>query len=343
MKRLATLIVLLLCAAATAQPTSETDERLAEFLRRRPLADRDRDGVLTMEEARAFQQRVRDMRERNRPRDPDHANVAYGEHERHVIDLYLADSDTPTPLVIYIHGGGFTGGSKEYVNGPMIERLNEADISVAAIHYRFVTTHPFPAPFEDAARAVQFLRYHADDYNLDPTRFAVTGGSAGAGISLYLAFHDDMADPDSDDPIARQSTRVRCAQVNGAQVSYDIYWWESIGLPGAEKHPSFAAMYSISDQRPMDSPEVRAMMRRCAPINYVTDDDPPVMMMYNVPNEPVTDETTMSALVHHPKHGIVLKQQMDELGIECIVVYPDGPEVDTDPVMFLIEHLGHGH
>jgi len=344
MKRLIFLTVLAVAVPLFAQQrTSENDERLAELRKRFPRADRDRDGVLTMEEARAFQQLMREWRERNRPHEADHANIAYGEHERQVIDLYLAESDTPTPLVIYIHGGGFVAGSKDGANGPLVNRCNEAGVSVAAINYRYVTTDPFPAPFEDAARAVQFLRHHAKDYNLDPTRFAATGGSAGAGISLYLAFHDDMADPDSDDPIARQSTRLACAQVNGAQVSYDIFWWESIGLPGAEKHPSFGIMYGISDDRPLDSPPVRDMMRRTAPINYLTADDPPVMMVYGVPNEPVTEATPMSALVHHPKHGIVLKERMDELGIECIVVYPGGPNVDTDPVTFLIDHLMHGH
>jgi acetyl esterase/lipase len=343
MKRLIILTVLVLTVPVLAQPrTSENDPRLAEFLKQRPQADADRDGVLTIEEAKAFQELVRQWRERNKPRDPDHANIAYGDHERHVIDLYLADSDTPTPLVIFIHGGGFVAGSKDNVNGPMVTRLNEAGISVAAINYRYITTDPLPAPFEDAARAVQFLRHHAKDHNLDRARFAATGGSAGAGTSLYLAFHDDMADADSDDPIARQSTRLTCAQVSGAQVSYDIFWWETIGLPGAQKHPSFERMFAVSDEQPFDSPAVRDLMRRTAPINHLTADDPPVMLNYNVPNEPVTEATTLGALVHHPKHGIVLKERMDELGIECIVVYPGGPEVETDPVSFLIERLGHG-
>jgi acetyl esterase/lipase len=57
----------------------------------------------------------------------------------------------------------------------------------------------------DGARAVQYLRSRAKEWNLDPARVAATGGSAGAGISLWLAFHADLADPKSKDPVARQS------------------------------------------------------------------------------------------------------------------------------------------
>ena len=76
-------------------------------------------------------------------------------------------------------------------------------------------------PLEDAARAVQFLRSKAGEWNIDKTRIAATGGSAGACSSLWLAFHDDMAKPDSPDPVARESTRLTAAAVNGAQTSLD--------------------------------------------------------------------------------------------------------------------------
>ena len=73
----------------------------------------------------------------------------------------------------------------------------------------------------DGARAIQFLRLHANEWNLDKTRIAATGGSAGAGLSLWIAFHDDLADPMSDDPILRESTRISAVGVFGAQTTYD--------------------------------------------------------------------------------------------------------------------------
>src|SRR4249920_3281427 len=151
-------------------------------------------------------------------------DVAYGSHPRQVLDFYQAKSDKPTPVVFYIHGGGWQNGDKK--TNP--KAFNDKGISVVAINYRYVKNGvedkvepPVKAPLEDAARALQFVRSKAGEWNLDKTRIGATGGSAGACSSLWLAFHDDLADPKSDDPIARESTRLYCAAVNGAQVSLD--------------------------------------------------------------------------------------------------------------------------
>ncbi len=154
-------------------------------------------------------------------REPDRADVSYGPHERNVLDLWKAKSDRPTPLVIYIHGGGFTQGSKETVNPLLLSGLLSQGISVAAINYRYSTQAPYPAPMMDGARAVQFLRLHAAEWNLDPKAFGATGGSAGAGISLWIGFHDDLGDANSADPIARQTTRLSAMAVTNGQTSYD--------------------------------------------------------------------------------------------------------------------------
>lgn len=292
-------------------------------------------GALTLDSASYAEQSASNQRSRVHP---THADVKYGEHERHVIDLYLTDSNEPTPLLVYIHGGGFVGGDKRGVSSGLIKSMHARGISVAAIHYRFITTNPFPAPFTDAARAVQYLRHHAKDYNLDVERFAATGGSAGAGISLWLATHDDMADPDSDDPVRRQSTRIRCASVAGAQVSYDPRFWRKVGLGKGLEHPSFSLMYGVSVDEPFDDPKKIAIAEECAPIGHISKDDPPVYFRYGVSDE-LSEKTSLSAVVHHPRHGKLFKQKMDNLGIECHLVYPGGPEVELSPEEFLIKHL----
>ena len=153
---------------------------------------------------------------------PTFASVAYGKHERQVLDFYQAKSDKPTPLVLFIHGGGWQAGDKNGVG--KVKPYLDAGISVAAINYRYVKNGvedkiepPVKAPLEDAARALQFIRSKSVDWNIDKKRIGATGGSAGACSSLWLAFHDDMADPKSSDPIARESTRLYCAAVNGAR------------------------------------------------------------------------------------------------------------------------------
>ena len=151
---------------------------------------------------------------------PVHANVKYGPAERNVLDFYPAQSEQPAPLAIYIHGGGFVGGNKD-IAPALLRTFHAAGISVAAIHYRFVDGKNviFPAPQHDGARAVQFLRSKAKEWNIDTHRVACFGGSAGAGISMWLAFHDDLANPTSVDLIQRESTRIQAVGTLGGPVT----------------------------------------------------------------------------------------------------------------------------
>ncbi|MEZ5384466.1 MAG: alpha/beta hydrolase [Prosthecobacter sp.] len=154
---------------------------------------------------------------------PTAANVRYGPAERNVFDFWQAKSDTPAPLLFYIHGGGWMGGDKA---GIAVEPFLKEGISVVSINYRYISqaqdvVPPVKAPLTDAARALQFVRSKAGEWNIDKTRIAASGGSAGACSSLWLAFHDDMADPKSSDPVARESTRLLTAAVNGPQTTLD--------------------------------------------------------------------------------------------------------------------------
>jgi acetyl esterase len=128
----------------------------------------------------------------------------YGPYDRNVMDVWLAQSDKPTPVLVSIHGGGFSGGNKS-VSGDLLRQCLESGISVVAITYRLSDQAIAPAQFLDSARAIQFIRSKAKEWKLDPKRIAVTGGSAGAGLSLWLGFHDDLADPNNADPVLRDS------------------------------------------------------------------------------------------------------------------------------------------
>lgn len=296
----------------------ETPERL------RPTFDSmdvNQDGVLTRAEFAAYRARQRGDRQAA-PLTPTHANVSYGPHERNVLDLYLAESDTPTPLVLYIHGGGFQGGDKRTLSPAAARAYRDAGWSVAALNYRLTNTAPAPAAYLDCARALQFLRHHARKWNLNPALVASTGGSAGAGTSMWIAFHDDLADPDSNDPIARESTRLTCIAVSNGQSSYDPRFAEQIGIPrpNFERHSFFLPFYGITRDE-IDTSEAYRRYEAAAPITYLTKDDPPAFLEYSFADERVTSDSSLGLVVHHPRFGIALKERMDELGIECIVQY----------------------
>jgi len=257
---------------------------------------------------------------------PTFADVAYGKHERQVLDFYQAKSDKPTPVVFYIHGGGWQNGSKA-MSPDTVKKYLDAGISVAAINYRYVKNGvemkidpPVKAPLEDAARALQFVRSKAAAWNIDKKRIGATGGSAGACSSLWLAFHADMADPKSDDPIARESTRLYCAAVNGAQVTLDPKdlreWMPNYGY-GAHAF-GLANFQELHDQREKLLP----LIKEYSPIEHVTKDAPPIFMEYPSQKVPPVLGEKQADPTHSAVMGLKLAERLKAAGVEAILVYP---------------------
>ncbi len=271
---------------------------------------------------------------------PDLANLSYGPHPRNVLDLWRASSDRPTPLLVFIHGGGFRSGSKDEKLPPLLlEGCLKAGISVMAINYRLTPEVVFPAHYLDCARAIQFARLHAREWNLDPSRIAASGGSAGAITSLWLGFHDDMADPTSPDPVLRQSTRLTCMAVMYAQSTFDprtIREW--IGEAAAQD-PVLKSFYGLKDEE-VNTPRAFQLYEAAAPINRLTKDDPPVYAFYLEARGPLPPNAKPGQGIHHITFGLRLKEKMDHLGIECIVRHRDeGAASEQEMVEFLKRHL----
>ena len=224
----------------------------------------------------------------------------------------------------------------------MLNDLRASGISVAAIHYRFVTKDPFPAPMHDGARAVQFLRAKAGDFNIDPKRIACFGNSAGAGMSLWLAFHDDLAKPDSKDPVERHSTRLACAGSSGGQTTYNprqIMEWMAVAT--LDPHPSLYPFYGIFAEEELEQPEKQKLVYDASPISHVNAGDPPVYLSYTQKNEPVTEVTPPNQYIHHPIFGVKLKDVMDAKKLECILkVGVPKQTANRGLFEFLCKHLG---
>ena len=278
-------------------------------------------------------------------RKPDVENVRYGPHEKQTLDLYLANSGKPTPLVLYYFGGAFVVGNKYTVPLPLIDACLKAEISVASVNYRYSTDAPYPAPFADGARAVQFLRLHAKDYNLDPRKFATDGASAGADISLWIAFRRDMADAANDDPVLRQSTRLPVAAATDCQTTIDPREIRKlVGEKGA-RNPAFPKLYGLPRDQ-MDTDRAHKMYEDASAAALLSKDAPPVFLYYSHPNQPVTDETSDGDRIHHPQFGFFLQGKMRQLGVECVLhlrdEYPgNNPGVPMHQAMvaFFLKHF----
>lgn len=273
-------------------------------------------------------------------RPPDLKDVAYGPHERHRLDLWRVDSPCPAPLLICIHGGGFRAGDKDrdFALRPLCLK---AGIAVACINYRLSQHAIYPASMQDGARAIQFLRYHAKEWNIDPASFACCGGSAGAGISFWVAFRPDMADPQSADPLARESTRLSCVICYQGQTSYDPRFIKRHIQGSAHQCTALSDLFGIApEQMECPSPEKARLMEESAALNLVGPGCPPTYLVYNHANLPTTPQTGEAEGIHHPTFGVELKKKMDEFKLECYLrSYGDDLTGFPTEMEFLSKHL----
>lgn len=253
-------------------------------------------------------------------------NEKYGDHPLNTFDIWLAQSATPTPLVIYIHGGGFLYGDKsKYYNSEDLVRFLDAGVSVASINYRFMTDAPYgiKACFQDSKRCIQYIRYQAEKYNIDKKRIACSGGSAGAGTSLWLNFNNDMADALNPDPVLRESTRLLCAGAFATQSTYDIFQWEGIvGVPmdeTVEQQKAIATAFGLEFQDGMDLKGLVQIRKELDFLSEMDKDDPPVFICNYHKNGRPSNEDELN---HHPLHAKAIKRKADEVGLEAIVYAP---------------------
>jgi acetyl esterase/lipase len=270
-------------------------------------------------------------------RIPEVHSRQYGPHAKHTFDIYYPEgfdpkTDKPLPMYVNIHGGGW--GALDKMNariGSGAQSYNQMGIAFVSVNYRYVGEYdqapamkvPVAAALLDAARAIQYIRYHAKELGVDPDRVCLTGGSAGGATSSWLAMVDDLADPDSPDPIARMSTRVTCSTPHQAQTSLDpkqMRQWIPQITYGA--HAFFT-----SDQMPKKGNErfeyflanrerILPWIRDFSAYAQASEDDPPMLLVYGGQDDVIPARDGGNA-THHPKFGENLCKRLDELGVEC--------------------------
>lgn len=267
--------------------------------------------------------------------DPTHYDVAYGPHPKQAIHFWKAESTEPTPVLLFVHGGGWTSGGRLSGLSKMLPTLLKEGISVASVEYRFIAEAtadgiepPVKGSLHDAARALQLVRSKAEEWGIDKARIAASGGSAGACTSLWLAFHDDLADPSSDDPVARESTRLAFAAVSGAQTTLDPaqmkewtpnsrYGGHAFGFKGDPERK-----LSPFDEFLAKRDDILPWIAEYSPYALVSADDPPVYLSYARPPALGQEEKDPT---HSANFGAKLKEHCEAKGVECELFYPGAP------------------
>lgn len=190
------------------------------------------------------------------------------------MDLYHPDTGTgPAPVVIYIHGGGWTGGDKSDGAGMLFTQpLRENGYLVAAINYRLAPTYPFPAPIEDVKCAVRHLRANAEKYNLDPNRIGVLGGSSGGHLASLLGLADESAGWD-----------VGQFEDQSSHVDAVVDLWGPADLTRFDYNPSREVYKTVfGAENPQDP-----ILEKYNPVTYISPDDPPFLILHGEDDETV--------------------------------------------------------
>jgi len=273
----------------------------------------------------------------------EYVNVAYGPHERNVLDAYLVDNGgAPAPVLIFLHGGGYVSGDKDAIQEvPLMQECLEAGISVVSANYRFIKTDPAPAPLYDGTRVIQFVRSKAEEWGIDPERIALSGSSAGGHIGLWNALRGDLSNPNSDDPIERIPSHVRAFVGYGTQVSKDQRFYEGI-YEGPHIQPNLALYFGIPSLDELYKPEVLKLAEEASAITYMSPSAPPAFMIYHhlLPEPPhIPADAPVGEVIHHPMHGYILKQKYDEFGIPYVLRHTGDPERPGEVLRFLLEVL----
>ena len=269
---------------------------------------------------------------------PTFADVSYGPHPHQVLDLYLPkDHEKPCPVLIWY--GGLWKPAK---NAPDPNRFLHENMAEVAVQLRTMTdatedhvNPPVSYVMDDACRAVQFIRYNAAKWNIDPARIEVGGGSQGALPALYVGCVPDRADPSAADPVLHVSTTVLCVAAYRSQPTIDpkrMQEW----VPGVKwGAPALGCSFEESLKR---RDELLPIIQKWSPDYLLHKGAAPIYFENEWPLTRPDNVTEANYTVHSPAWGAGFQKLAEQAGVECYHKYPGHPtEKYKDIWDFLIQ------
>ncbi len=177
------------------------------------------------------------------------------------MDMYFPkNTPEPTPLVVFIHGGGWSKGDKKSRVGMTdVPALLEAGFTVASLNYRLAIEYQFPVMLQDVKCAIRSFRANADQYNIDADKIGVWGESAGGHLSSMIGLTDESAGFDVGQYLD-QSSRVNVVIVLSGPTDLTT-----------DFSPAFIEAKSNAF--------VGYDMVKASPITHITSDDPPFLIL----------------------------------------------------------------
>lgn len=174
-----------------------------------------------------------------------------------------------SPVIIYIHGGGWSYGDKTLDNNvsPIIDKIREEGFFIISINYRLTSKSiKFPSPVEDCKDAIRWVYKHAENYNFDKDNIGLWGVSAGAHLALLCAYTSNK-DFIGDEALSAYDTKVK-------------YVIDFFG-------PTSLSLQTTKDGRVMveslintNSSEVENLLSKASPLTYMSPSSPPTLIVH---------------------------------------------------------------
>lgn len=250
-------------------------------------------------------------------------DVNYGDGERQQLDLLFPDNKSPKGVVLFFHGGGFTGGDKaqafdELLLETMQAVLNE-NIAIVSANYTLLTTpgsQGVISALEDGTLVIDFIQDRLADLNIPTNKIVLAGTSAGAGIAQWNGFKNDI------------NAQVQGVLAIAAQSTYDLYEWENV-FPG----------FSLDDLRQM-SPFLQTLFlgfyggeptqADLDAVDYrdFMDSTDPALYVYNFAGDELINaqgEIDFDVLYHSFRHSDYLRAKAIEVEQEFSGIFQESP------------------
>lgn len=251
-------------------------------------------------------------------------DVAYGTGERQQLDILLPNSSSIKGVLLFFHGGGFTGGDKDQAYDEFIEETMQTvlnnNIAIVSANYTLLTTsgnQGVISALQDGAAALAFLESHLNNLGIPSNKTILAGTSAGAGISQWNAFKP------------QRSNQIQGVVALAAQSTYDLYEWENV-FPGfqldafRQVNPLIQQLFlqfygGLPTQADLDAVDYRAFMDATDPALYV----------YNFAGDEVINangEIDFDVLYHSYRHSDYLRAQAIAVEMDFSGIYQERPE-----------------
>lgn len=207
--------------------------------------------------------------------------ASYGDHPAQRLDVYspqdASEVQEPVPVVIYIHGGGWSAGDKSDVPGPLVNLLTATGYAVASINYRLTGQARFPAQLRDTRAAIAYLRSHASALGVDPDQIVLSGDSAGGHLAQLAAVTDPL--PESNSGVAADGGIRGVVSYYGLSDLLVLTGQRAdAGCRGRYFEPAGPAGTLFPDG--LTEEELDHAAAEASPVTHVDSTDPPMLLLH---------------------------------------------------------------